>query len=173
MLTLLLLIYYIYTIYRFTNLPKIIYMYKSVYIWSAIVVHRFERNPRPPQYGTETVCEIVAKYERFVKKRKINFYRLSGGGYEVYDPYTGNVSVLMGPPPYQPGPGHPMLTAMYQPIPLQPVDWYGPGNEHWMSAAYQPNGSRHHHRKSVVAAAVDAQQVRSILTYFTPLVFDI
>lgn len=88
----------------------------------------------------------------------------AGGGYEVYDPYTGNVTVLMGPPPgpYPPV-GHPMLTAMsYQPIPLQPVDWYNPSNhvanEHWIpGGAVYPSSNRHHKKLTV---AGDAQQVR-------------
>lgn len=84
------------------------------------------------------------------------FFGHIGGGYEVYDPYTGNVTVLMGPPPgHYPPVGHPML---YQPMPLQTVDWYAPSNpstnEHWMPGAmYQPN---RHHKKSTT----DAQQVR-------------
>lgn len=83
------------------------------------------------------------------------FLNYAGGGYEVYDPYTGNVTVLMGPPPgHYPPVGHPML---YQPLPLQAVDWYNPSkpsiNEHCMpGGVYQPNK---HHKKSTA----DAHQV--------------
>lgn len=67
----------------------------------------------------------------------------------------------MGPPPgHYPPVGHSMLTAMsYQPMPLQPVDWYNPSNpstnENWIpgGAVYQPNSR--HHKKSIT----DAQQV--------------
>lgn len=85
----------------------------------------------------------------------------AGGGYEVYDSYTGNVTVLMGPPPghypatshYPPMGHHPMLAAMsYQPM---PYDWFNPSNvpanDQWMY-------NRHHHKKSTPTA--DAQQVR-------------
>ncbi|XP_060843327.1 uncharacterized protein LOC132923375 [Rhopalosiphum padi] len=86
-------------------------------------------------------------------------YILSGGGYEIYDPYTGNVTMLMGPPPgHYPPVGHPMLPAMsYQPMPMQPVDWYNSSNatSDWISggAVYQPNNR--HHKRSTTA---DAQQ---------------
>lgn len=91
------------------------------------------------------------------------FSKFTGGGYEVYDPYTGNVTVLMGPPPgHYPPVGHPMLAAMsYQPMPLQPVDWYNPSNpsanEHWIpgGAVYQPN-SRHHKKSTSDAHQVSA-----------------
>lgn len=82
----------------------------------------------------------------------------------MYDPYTGNVTVLMGGPPPGPYPpvGHPMLAAMsYQPLPLQPVDWYnqsnvGPVNEHWIpgGAPYPP--STRHHKKSTASAGAAA-----------------
>lgn len=85
----------------------------------------------------------------------------AGGGYEIYDPYTGTVTTLMGPPPgHYPPVGHPMLAAMsYQPMPMQPVDWYNSPNAtsaDWMSAGaavYQPNNR--HHKKLQTA---DAQQ---------------
>jgi len=88
------------------------------------------------------------------------YVEMAGGGYEIYDPYTGIVTPLMGPPPghYQPV-GHPMLAAMsYQPMPMQPVDWYNPSNvtPDWMSGGtvYQPNNR--HHKRSTTA---DVQQV--------------
>ncbi|VVC30924.1 Hypothetical protein CINCED_3A011498 [Cinara cedri] len=107
--------------------------------------------------------ELCAPNEYFVDSSGI--YILNGSGYEVYDPYTGNFTVLMGPPPpYPPGPGHPMLAPIsYQPMPLQPLDWYSPVNEHWMSGAtaYQPNGSRYHHKKSITAATDHQQNCNS------------
>jgi len=80
----------------------------------------------------------------------------TGGGYEIYDPYTGIATRLMGPPPgHFPPVGHPML---YQPMPMQPVDWYNPSNatSDWISggAVYQPNNRNH--KRSTTA---DAQQV--------------
>jgi len=79
-------------------------------------------------------------------------YILSGGEYEIYDPYTGTVTTLMGGPPpgHYPPVGHPMMTAMpYSPMTLQAVDWYNPSNpsinEHWMpsAAAHQSNTRNH------------------------------
>jgi len=92
----------------------------------------------------------------------------AGGGYEVYDPYTGNVTVLMGGPPpgHYPPVVHPMLAAVpYQPMPpLQPVDWFSPSSpsandHHWMSsgAVYHHQQSGRHHKKST--AEPQQQQV--------------
>ncbi|XP_050537646.1 uncharacterized protein LOC126903515 [Daktulosphaira vitifoliae] len=87
-------------------------------------------------------------------------YFINGSGYEVYDPYTGNITVLMGPPPgpYPPA-GHPMMAAMpYQTMPLQPVEWFNPtnlphpGSEPWTPSLYQ---SYRHSKKHMSA---DAQQ---------------
>jgi len=67
----------------------------------------------------------------------------------------------MGPPPspgHYPAIVHPMLAAMtYQPVPLQPVDWFNPSttvNEQWMSggAVYQSN------RRHKKVSSTDAQQ---------------
>uniref|UniRef100_T1HG26 Uncharacterized protein n=1 Tax=Rhodnius prolixus TaxID=13249 RepID=T1HG26_RHOPR len=46
--------------------------------------------------------------------------------YEVYDPYTGNVTVIVGPG-YPTGPHTGVLTAVpCQPVPLQPLEWFNP-----------------------------------------------
>ncbi|XP_050421698.1 uncharacterized protein LOC126834085 [Adelges cooleyi] len=88
-------------------------------------------------------------------------YIINGGGYEVYDPYTGNVTVVMGPAPgHYPPAGHPMMATMpYQPMPIQPVEWFNPaniqphlGNEPWTPGVYQ---SHRHNKKH---ASADAQQ---------------
>lgn len=98
----------------------------------------------------------------------MEFSGCSGGGYEVYDPYTGNVTMLMGPAPgpYPPV-GHPMLAAVpYPAVPVQALDWFNPANpsaaDHWMSpagAVYQQPGGRHHHHHHKKSAAADVQQV--------------
>jgi len=79
----------------------------------------------------------------------------------------------MGPPPgHYPPVGHPMLPAMsYQPMPMQPVDWYNSSNatSDWISggAVYQPNNR--HHKRSTTA---DAQQVKIYYISILLLIFD-
>jgi len=86
-------------------------------------------------------------------------YILSSGGIEIYDPYTGNVTMLMGPPPgHYPPVGHPMLAAMsYQPMPMQPVDWYNSSNANsdWISGGSVYQSNNRHYKRSMTA---DAQQ---------------
>ncbi|XP_063229557.1 uncharacterized protein LOC134534853 isoform X2 [Bacillus rossius redtenbacheri] len=51
------------------------------------------------------------------------------GGYELYDPYSGGVTVVVGPAPPFPGPGGgaPVLAAVpCRPLPLQPLEWFNP-----------------------------------------------
>ncbi|KAG8323145.1 hypothetical protein J6590_009792 [Homalodisca vitripennis] len=53
-------------------------------------------------------------------------YYVNGGTFETFDPYTGMVTVVVGPPPQYPG-GAPVLAALpCQPVPLQPVEWFNP-----------------------------------------------
>ncbi|KAI5734598.1 hypothetical protein M8J77_008567 [Diaphorina citri] len=55
------------------------------------------------------------------------YYNYGNSSYEVYDPYTGSMTVLMGPPPgppYSTSPGAPPLTA-----PMS-VDWYNSTSQH-------------------------------------------
>jgi hypothetical protein len=59
----------------------------------------------------------------------INKYHFAGSGYELYDPYSGNVTVVVGPAPHYGGPGGgpPVLAAVpCQPLPLQPLEWFNP-----------------------------------------------
>lgn len=56
-------------------------------------------------------------------------YYINGSGYELYDPYSGNVTVVVGPAPHFGGPGGapPILAAVpCQPLPLQPFEWFNP-----------------------------------------------
>ncbi|XP_023722822.1 uncharacterized protein LOC111872850 isoform X2 [Cryptotermes secundus] len=56
-------------------------------------------------------------------------YYINGSGYELYDPYSGNVTVVVGPAPHYGGPGGgpPVLAAVpCQPLPLQPLEWFNP-----------------------------------------------
>lgn len=56
-------------------------------------------------------------------------YYINGGSYELYDPYTGNVTVVVGPAPHYAGAGGgpPVLAAVScQPLPLQPLEWFNP-----------------------------------------------
>lgn len=56
-------------------------------------------------------------------------YYINGSGYELYDPYSGNVTVVVGPAPHFGGPGGapPVLAAVpCQPLPLQPFEWFNP-----------------------------------------------
>lgn len=44
----------------------------------------------------------------------------------MYDPYTGNIAVIVGPH-YGPNGGPPVLAAVpCQPVPLQPLEWFNP-----------------------------------------------
>ena len=57
------------------------------------------------------------------------FFLFTGSGYELYDPYSGNVTVVVGPAPHYGGPGGgpPVLAAVpCQPLPLQPLEWFNP-----------------------------------------------
>jgi hypothetical protein len=92
----------------------------------------------------------------------ISLLGLTGGEYEIYDPYTGTVTTLMGGPPpgHYPPVGHPMMTAMpYSPMTLQAVDWYNPSNpsinEHWMPSAAAHQSNTRNHKKPTA----DVQQV--------------
>lgn len=60
-------------------------------------------------------------------------YYVNGNSFETYDPYTGTVTVVVGPAPQYPPPGtHPVLTAVQcQPVPLQPLEWFGPSAAPW------------------------------------------
>lgn len=50
---------------------------------------------------------------------------VNSGTYEIYDPYSGNVTVVVGPAPQYPP--HPVLAAMpCQPVPLTPLEWFNP-----------------------------------------------
>ncbi|XP_075229958.1 uncharacterized protein LOC142329347 [Lycorma delicatula] len=52
------------------------------------------------------------------------FY-VNSGTYELYDPYSGNVTVVVGPAPQYPP--QPVLAAMpCQPVPLTPLEWFNP-----------------------------------------------
>ncbi|XP_021922932.1 uncharacterized protein LOC110831348 isoform X2 [Zootermopsis nevadensis] len=56
-------------------------------------------------------------------------YYINGSGYELFDPYSGNVTVVVGPAPHfgGPGGGPPVLAAVpCQPLPLQPLEWFNP-----------------------------------------------
>ncbi|KAJ9582685.1 hypothetical protein L9F63_022968, partial [Diploptera punctata] len=58
-----------------------------------------------------------------------SLYYINGSGYELYDPYSGNVTVVVGPAPHYGGPGGgpPVLAAVpCQPLPLQPLEWFNP-----------------------------------------------
>lgn len=55
----------------------------------------------------------------------------TGGGFEVYDPYTGSVAIVVGSPTdqYHSGstPCQPLLTSVpCGPVPLQTVQWFNP-----------------------------------------------
>jgi len=53
-------------------------------------------------------------------------YYVNGNTFEAYDPYTGTVTVVVGPPAQYPG-ATPVLAALpCQPVPLQPVEWFNP-----------------------------------------------
>ncbi|XP_054276869.1 uncharacterized protein LOC128995868 isoform X2 [Macrosteles quadrilineatus] len=53
-------------------------------------------------------------------------YYVNGNTFETYDPYTGTVTVVVGPPAPYPG-APPVLAALpCQPVPLQPVEWFNP-----------------------------------------------
>jgi len=53
-------------------------------------------------------------------------YYVNGNAYETYDPYTGTVTVVVGPAQY-PHPGAPVLAALpCQPVPLQPLEYCPP-----------------------------------------------
>ncbi|XP_066997254.2 serine-rich adhesin for platelets [Anabrus simplex] len=59
-------------------------------------------------------------------------YYINGGSYELYDPYTGNVTVVVGPAPH----GPPLLAAVScQPVPLQPLEWFNPPFHSYVPAA--------------------------------------
>uniref|UniRef100_A0A1B6DFV7 Uncharacterized protein n=1 Tax=Clastoptera arizonana TaxID=38151 RepID=A0A1B6DFV7_9HEMI len=54
-------------------------------------------------------------------------YYVNGNTYETYDPYTGTITVVVGPPPQYPPGNHPVLAAIpCQPVPLQPIEWFNP-----------------------------------------------
>ena len=60
---------------------------------------------------------------------RVNRHYFAGSGYELYDPYSGNVTVVVGPAPHFGGPGGapPVLAAVpCQPLPLQPFEWFNP-----------------------------------------------
>lgn len=69
------------------------------------------------------------------------FY-VNGGSYEVYDPYTGSLTVVVGPgAPYPPQ--APLLAAMpCQPVPLAPLEWFNPPAGSYMCPAYLNSTSR-------------------------------
>lgn len=127
--------------------------------WFRFLVEKIPKKKKNHSFKDDVHCFI-----HNVMLHNISYVAISGfagGGYEVYDSYTGNVTVLMGPAPghypapshYPPMGHHPMLAAMsYQPM---PYDWFNPSNvpanDQWMY-------NRHHHKKSTPTA--DAQQVR-------------
>ncbi|PSN46728.1 hypothetical protein C0J52_00887 [Blattella germanica] len=64
-------------------------------------------------------------------------YFVNGSGYELYDPYSGNVTIVVGPAPHfgGPGGGPPVLAAVpCQPLPLQPLEWFNPAFLPYVSA---------------------------------------
>nr|CAD7450792.1 unnamed protein product [Timema bartmani] len=64
-----------------------------------------------------------------------------GGSYELYDPYSGNVTVVVGPaPPYPGGGGPPPVLAAVpcNPLPLQPLEWFNPAFLSCVAAPCQP-----------------------------------
>ncbi|KAF6201529.1 hypothetical protein GE061_003920 [Apolygus lucorum] len=100
--------------------------------------------------------------ESYVCDETANQYMYPGGyvdptgvyymnnGYEMYDPYTGTVTVIVGPGP-QYGNGPQVLTAVpCAPLPLQPLEWFNP-------AASQPPflPPAYHHRKK--RSSIDSQ----------------
>lgn len=93
--------------------------------------------------GEETVMDQIIITNGFVDER--GHYLVNGSSYEIYDPYTNTVTVVVGPPPYANGVSPPVLAAVScQPVPLQPVDWYPPGTEWpnqgtaWTPTYHQP-----------------------------------
>nr|CAD7206105.1 unnamed protein product [Timema douglasi] len=68
-------------------------------------------------------------------------YFINGGSYELYDPYSGNVTVVVGPaPPYPGGGGPPPVLAAVpcNPLPLQPLEWFNPAFLSCVAAPCQP-----------------------------------
>lgn len=93
--------------------------------------------------GEEGQMEQLIITNGFVDER--GHYLVNGTSYEIYDPYTNTVTVMVGPPPYASGVTPPVLAALScQPVPLQPVDWYPPGPGDWppgpaWTPAYPPH----------------------------------
>lgn len=92
--------------------------------------------------GEEPVMDQIIITNGFVDER--GHYLVNGNSYEIYDPYSNTVTVVVGPPPYTNGVTQPVLAAVScQPVPLQPVDWYPPGSD-WPSqgSAWTPSYQR-------------------------------
>lgn len=92
--------------------------------------------------GEEPVMDQIIITNGFVDER--GHYLVNGNSYEIYDPYSNTVTVVVGPPPYTNGVTQPVLAAVScQPVPLQPVDWYPPGSD-WptQGSAWTPSYPR-------------------------------
>lgn len=68
------------------------------------------------------------------------FY-VNSNAYELYDPYSGNVTVVVGPAPQYPP--QPVLAAMpCQPVPLTPLEWFNPPAP-WVCPQYNSRRKRY------------------------------
>ncbi|KAK7604849.1 hypothetical protein V9T40_006035 [Parthenolecanium corni] len=68
-----------------------------------------------------------------------------GGSYEIFDPYTGNVTVVVGPPGNQYPSNNscqPIMTSV-RPVPLQPVQWFNPVPSSDWCCSYSPQDKRY------------------------------
>jgi hypothetical protein len=79
-------------------------------------------------YASDDAITLMVWRETLLSSTYRRLY-FAGSGYELYDPYSGNVTVVVGPAPHYGGPGGglPVLAAVpCQPLPLQPLEWFNP-----------------------------------------------
>ncbi|XP_022193589.2 uncharacterized protein LOC111051386 [Nilaparvata lugens] len=111
------------------------------------------------EYLAEEQPQYFAPPGGFIDQNGV-FY-VNGGTYEFYDPYTGNVTVVVGPSaPYPPQ--APLLSAMpCQPVPLAPLEWYNPPPGSYMCPSAYPNTPSRNKRNSTDSQNCSAQSSES------------
>uniref|UniRef100_A0A0K8SJQ2 Uncharacterized protein n=2 Tax=Lygus hesperus TaxID=30085 RepID=A0A0K8SJQ2_LYGHE len=119
-----------------------------------------KKTSTPPQDTTDTQSAgDSVESESYVCDETANQYMYPGGyvdptgvyymnnGYEMYDPYTGAVTVIVGPGP-QYGNGPQVLTAVpCAPLPLQPLEWFNPAAP---QAPFLPPAYLHRKKRSSI-----------------------
>ncbi|XP_066905429.1 uncharacterized protein [Halyomorpha halys] len=100
---------------------------------------RKKSTPTPSQDAGDTQSADSVESEQYCCEEQMPQYMYPAAGgymdqpsiyymcnYEVYDPMTGAVTVVVGPAPQFPGPQPVLATLPCAPVPLQSVEWFQP-----------------------------------------------